>query len=181
MAETASPPGTESAGWAAEVYRALAEAGVRQVGYVPDGPLTPIIDLCAADRRMRSVPLTSEEEGAGLLAGAWLGGQRGVLLMQSSGVGNCINALSLIRACRFPFLAVVTMRGEWAEFNPWQVPMGRSCRAHLEAAGVAVHRIERAEAAGPTVRGAAALAFDTSSPVAVLVAQSLVGAKSFDE
>ncbi len=60
-----------------------------------------------------------------MLAGAWLGGVRGVLLMQSSGVGNCVNLLSLVQECRFPLLMIVTMRGEWGETNPWQVPMGR--------------------------------------------------------
>jgi hypothetical protein len=73
--------------------------------------------------------LTTEEEGIALAAGAWLGGQRAVLLMQSSGVGNCINMLSLPVNCRMPFLTLVTMRGEWGEFNPWQVPMGTATPA----------------------------------------------------
>ena len=74
---------------------------------------------------MTDVVLATEEEGIGLLAGAWLGGERGVLLMQSSGVGNCINTLSMIRTCQFPLLLVVTMRGEWGETNPWQLPMAK--------------------------------------------------------
>ena len=71
--------------------------------------------------------IADQEEGIGLLAGAWLGGERGALLMQSSGVGNCINAIaSIARACEFPLVLLITMRGEQGEGNPWQVPMGRA-------------------------------------------------------
>ena len=68
-----------------------------------------------------------------MLAGAWLGGERGVLLLQSSGVGNCINMLSLPVICHMPLLMLVTMRGDWGEFNPWQIPMGQGTQAALEA------------------------------------------------
>ncbi len=110
--------------WPADIHAALKAAAVRQVGNVPDAGHARLLRLCAADPTMRMVTLTTEEEGIGLAAGAWLGGERAVLLMQSIGVGNCINALAMIETCRFPFLALVTMRGEFGEFNPWQVPMG---------------------------------------------------------
>ena len=110
--------------WRDEIFAALKAAGIRQVGYVPDAGHARLIELVHADPEIRAVPLTTEEEGVALAAGAWLGGQRAALLMQSSGVGNCINMLSLAKDCRFPLLMLVTMRGEWAEFNPWQVPMG---------------------------------------------------------
>ena len=105
---------------------------------------------------MRAVSLTTEEEGVAMLAGAWLGGQRGVLLLQSSGVGNCINMLALNQECRIPLLALVTMRGEWGEFNPWQVPMGRRDRGDPGRAGVLVYRADAADDVAPTVRAAAA-------------------------
>jgi sulfopyruvate decarboxylase alpha subunit len=167
--------------WPAEIYAALAEAHISQIAYVPDAGLTGILERCAADPSMRDVLLSSEQEGIAMLAGAWLGGERGALLMQSSGVGNCINALSLVRTCRFPLLALVTMRGEWGEFNPWQVPMGQSTADHLERAGVIVRRIEAPEQAGEMVRVAASLAFETQSAVAVLLSQRLIGAKKFHE
>ena len=126
---------------------------------------------------MKPVVLTTEQEGVGLLAGAWLGGERGALLMQSSGVGNCINALSLIRNCRLPWLSMVTMRGEWAEFNPWQVPMGQATRASLELAGVIVNRVDAPDRVAETVEAAARLAFDSSVAVAVLLSQRLIGRK----
>ena len=110
--------------WQSEVFAALKAARITQVGYVPDAGHAELIVAAHADPDMRAVVLTTEEEGIALAAGAWLGGQRAVMLMQSSGVGNCINMLSLPVNCRMPFLTLVTMRGEWAEFNPWQVPMG---------------------------------------------------------
>ena len=102
---------------------AFKNADVRQVVYVPDAGHADLIDACIEDDEITSVPLTTEEEGVAVLAGAWLGGQRGVLLMQSSGVGNCINMFGLMQTCRFPMAAFVTMRGQWQEFNPWQMPL----------------------------------------------------------
>src|SRR5438445_12551886 len=121
--------------WPQEVHRALGKAQVRIVGYVPDAGHSRLIELCQGDRKMLSVVLSTEEEGIGLAAGAWLGGERSVLLMQSSGVGNVINVLGTVRECRFPLVSLVTMRGEEGEFNPWQVPMGQATRAVLEAMG----------------------------------------------
>ena len=115
-----------------------------------------------------------------LAAGAWLGGQRAVLLMQSSGVGNCVNMLALNQVCRLPLLALVTMRGDWGEQNPWQLPMGQSTPAVLKAAGVIVQRLDAPESAADTVRAAGAMAFEGQVPVAVLIGQRLTGAKSFE-
>ena len=169
------------ADWAGDVHAALKAAGIRQVAYVPDAGHARLIALCGADPGMRLVPLTTEEEGIGLAAGAWLGGERAVLLMQSSGVGNCINTLALIETCRFPLLTLVTMRGEFGEFNPWQVPMGRATPRTLELADVLVHRASEAHEVGAVVAGAAQLAFASYRAVAVLLSQQLIGAKSFQK
>ncbi len=166
--------------WQDGVFAALKGARVRQVGYVPDAgharpdraSPTPIPD-------MHAVVMTTEEEGIALAAGAWLGGQRAVQLMQSSGVGNCINMLSLPLNCRMPFLTLVTMRGEWGEFNPWQVSMGGATPAVLAAAGGVVHRADHAGEVVDMVAASAALAFDSAVPVAVLFSQRLLGAKVF--
>ena len=123
-------------------------ADIRQVGYVPDAGHARLIERCKADNDIRDVVLSTEEEGVALAAGAWLGGQRSALLMQSSGVGNCINMLSLINTCRFPFLTFITMRGEWAEFNPWQVPMSQATEPVLTAMGVKVYRVDSAGRGG---------------------------------
>jgi sulfopyruvate decarboxylase alpha subunit len=170
---------TQVVDWSADVHRALSAAGVRQIAYVPDAGLTRLIARCEADTDMRDVLLSNEAEGIPMLAGAWLGGERGVLLMQSSGVGNVIAALSLVKACRFPFLSIVTMRGEWGEVNPWQVPMGTTSQAHLEAGGVIVYLVRDAADVGETVAAAAQLAFESQAAVAVLVSQRVIGAKAF--
>jgi sulfopyruvate decarboxylase alpha subunit len=167
------------AAWAPTVYRVLKEAEVRQACYVPDAGLARLIELLDADRHIATTLLTSEEEGIALAAGAWLGGHRAVLLMQSSGVGNCINMLSLLANCRFPLLALVTMRGEWAEFNPWQIPMGRATAQALELMGVKTMRVDAAEHAADAVASAAVLAFDSDQAVAVLLSQRMLGRKKW--
>jgi sulfopyruvate decarboxylase alpha subunit len=165
--------------WPAAIHRALGELDVRQAAYVPDAGHARLIELCRDDPALRAVVLTTEEEGVALAAGAWLGGQRAVLLMQSSGVGNCVNMLALSQVARFPLLALVTMRGEWGEQNPWQLPMGQSAAEVLKLAGVIVQRLDAPERAGATVRSAGAMAFEGQVPVAVLIGQRLIGAKSF--
>ena len=165
--------------WPDLIHRALGELMVRQVAFVPDAGHTRLIGLCQSDPTMRAVPLTTEEEGVALAAGAWLGGQRAVLLMQSSGVGNCVNMLALNQVCRLPLLMLVTMRGEWGEFNPWQLPMGQSIADILKLADVIVQRLDEAELAGETVQAAGRIAFEGQVPVAVLIGQRLIGAKSF--
>ena len=130
-------------GWPDQLFDVLKRADMRQVGYVPDAGHARLIERCKADNDIRDVVLSTEEEGIALAAGAWLGGQRAALLMQSSGVGNCINMLSLINTCRFPFLTFITMRGEWAEFNPWQVPMSQATEPVLTAMGVKCYRADR--------------------------------------
>lgn len=166
-------------GWQADVFEALKRAEITQVGYVPDAGHAYLIKAAHADPKMTPVVLTTEEEGIALAAGAWLGGARVALLMQSSGVGNCINMLSLPVSCRMPLLVLVTMRGEWAEFNPWQVPMGSATPAVLRDTGVQVHRADRPEEAAEMVAAAAALAFSSCVPVAVLLSQRLIGTKVF--
>jgi sulfopyruvate decarboxylase alpha subunit len=166
-----------AADWRDDVFAVLKAAAIRQIGYVPDAGHARLIELCRADPEISAVPLTSEEEGIALAAGAWLGGQRATLLMQSSGVGNCVNMLSLAKSCRIPMLLLVTMRGEWAEFNPWQVPMGTKTQAALELMDVLVHRVERAEDAATTVEAAIEIAFAGDFVAAVLLSQRLLGAK----
>ena len=170
----------QCAGWGAHAHRALRAAGVRQIAYVPDAGLSALLALCEADETMRTVLLAHEQEGPALSAGAWLGGERAALLMQSSGAGNCVAALSLIRTCRFPFLGIVTMRGEWGETNPWQLPMGQGTAAHLEECGVIVSRVDDEARTFEIIEAAAAIAFESQAAAAVLIGQRVIGAKSFD-
>ncbi|MDB5592704.1 thiamine pyrophosphate-binding protein [Enterovirga sp.] len=181
-AERAS--GAESAGgsgpsWPGEIYRVLKDAKVSHMSFVPDAGHTRLIELLAADPDVTTNVLTTEEEGIAIAAGAWLGGTRSVVLMQSSGVGNCINMLSLPAISRSPLLMLVTMRGEWAEFNPWQVPMGSATEPCLNAMGIRTFRAERIEDLVPMVGSAARLAYEADGQVAVLISQRLLGAKTW--
>ncbi len=174
-AETSS----ESARWQDDLYDLLRRNKVTQFAYVPDAGHRVLIDRSLADGDVHSVALTTEEEGVALLAGADLGGARGVLLMQSSGTGNCVNLLSLIKGGRFPFLTLITMRGEFGEGNPWQYPMGQAVEPVLAAMGVICLRVERPADVVPTVGAALTMAFQGGSAVAVLLTQKLIGAKQF--
>ena len=165
--------------WPEQIFEVLKRAEIRQVGYVPDAGHSRLIKLCQADPQMHTVSLTTEEEGIALAAGAWLGGQRAALLMQSSGVGNCVNMLSLAKSCRFPLLTLVTMRGEWAEFNPWQLPMSQATPHSFEMMGGLVYRADTPEEVAETVEAAADIAFNGDSVAAVLLGQRLIGRKQW--
>ena len=170
---------TGAATWPHALYDLLRRAGVTQFAYVPDAGHKVLIDRSLADPDAQSIPLTTEEEGVALLAGADLGGARGVLLMQSSGVGNCINMLSLTNGGRFPFLTLVSMRGDYGEGNPWQFAMGQAVEPVLKAMGVICLRAERPDEVIATVSAALTMAFQSGMAVAVLLTQKLIGAKPF--
>src|ERR1044072_3710824 len=163
--------------WPEEIFSVLQRFEVRQVPYVPDAGHSQLIERVLAEPSMRAVPLTTEEEGIALIAGARAGGQRGVLLMQSSGVGNCVNMLSLVQVFRLPFLTLVTMRGEWGEFNPWQVPMGMATAGVFELAGVKVLRASAPDEVRDVMEAAAGLAYNACTPTAVLLLQRLFGVR----
>jgi sulfopyruvate decarboxylase alpha subunit len=172
-----APPAAKP--WADDVLSLFKAHHIELISFVPDGGHQRLIALCHRDPALRTVTLTTEEEGIALAAGAFLGGRRSALLMQSSGVGNCINMLALPHVCNMPLLALVTMRGEWGEFNPWQVPMGQGTPAVLEASGVMVYRADRLEDVCPTVEAAILMAFQSRRRVAVLLSQQVIGAKRF--
>jgi len=167
--------------WSADVFRAMRQRNIATVCTVPDGGLTRLLQLIEADRSMRLVTLSVEQEGIGIATGCWLGGGKAMIAMQSSGVGNCINALGLPLAYRAPCMMLVTMRGQWGEFNPWQVPMGQATRPALEAVGVKCFPVDKAEEVGETFAAAADLAFNSRVSAAVLVSQRIIGAKGFGQ
>jgi sulfopyruvate decarboxylase alpha subunit len=165
--------------WPDAIYRHFQRVGIRQVGYVPDAGHSRLIQLCQADNAIADVVLTTEEEGVGLVAGAALGGQRAALLMQSSGVGNCINMFSLLRNCGFGCAIFVTMRGEFGEFNPWQVPMGAITEDVLRLAGFLTYRIDHPDDVEDLVGAGCDMAFDGNLQVAFLLGQRLIGRKQW--
>ena len=167
--------------WSTDVFREMKARDIATVCTVPDGGLTQLLKMIEAERQMRLVTLSTEEEGIGIATGCWLGGSRAMIAMQSSGVGNCINALGLPTAFRAPCLMLVTMRGQWGEFNPWQVPMGQGTRPALEAVGVKCFPVDKPEEVGETFVAAADIAFNSRVSAAVLISQRIIGAKGFGQ
>jgi len=166
-------------GWQQAVFKVLKEGGVHQIAYVPDAGHAHVIRSAIADPDIQDIVLTTEEEGVAVACGAWLGGQRCAVLMQSSGVGNCVNMFSLLQSGDFPFFTVVTMRGEYAEFNPWQGPMGRATQAALELMGIHVMRASTPEEVEEVVSAGFDAAFGAGERVAVLLSQRLIGRKKW--
>ena len=165
--------------WSDEVFALLRRYRADLVSYVPDAGHAKLIDQCRADIATRVVPLTTEEEGVALATGAWLGGTRHVMLMQSSGVGNCVNMFALLKTCQVPFLTLVTMRGDFGEFHPWQMPMGQGTPGALGLMDFVVLRADTAKDVAPTVEAGLKFAFNSYNRVAVLLGQRLLGAKDF--
>jgi sulfopyruvate decarboxylase alpha subunit len=171
----------ETSSWQASVFNVLKEGGVRQVAYVPGAGHSHAIRSAIADPTIEDIVLTTEEEGVALVVGAWLGGQRAVLLMQSSGVGNCVNMFSLLQAADVPFFTLVTMRGEYAEFNPWQGPMGKATQGALELMGIHVLRANHPDEVEAVVSAGFDAAFQAGERIAVLLGQSLIGRKKWEQ
>ena len=170
--------GAPTVDWQQDVFDVLKQGDVRQIAYVPDAGHAASI---RAAGRPRDQGRGADHRGGGVAlgSGAWLGGQRAVLLMQSSGVGNCINMFSLLQNCRFPFLTLVTMRGEYAEFNPWQNPMGLATQRCLELMGITVVRANKPEEVRETVAAAFDSVFLAGERTAVLLGQELIGRKKW--
>ncbi len=165
--------------WEYKLFNTLKNFGVKQVPYVPDAGHSRLISLIENDEEMHSIVLTTEEEGVALCCGAWLGGEKSVLLMQSSGVGNCVNMFSLLSNGNFPFVSLITMRGEFGEFNSWQVPMGRAVKKSLKLMGIDVYKCKKENDVIPTVKAALYAAFSSDQRIAVLLSQKLIGKKEW--
>jgi sulfopyruvate decarboxylase subunit alpha len=157
--------------WATAVCAGVHAAGSRDVVYVPDNPLSHV--LRAFEERFRDVRLilaTREEEAFGIAAGLYLGGRLPTVMLQSSGIGNSLNALtSLLLPYQIPVLIVVSMRGDAGEWNAAQVPMGRAVRTLFDAIGLPHATVEAEAAVSETVRVAGATAFGTRTAGACLL------------
>jgi sulfopyruvate decarboxylase subunit alpha len=162
--------------WAASVCAGLHEAAIRHVVFVPDNPTSHVLRaLRNRGPEIRLTTATREEEAFGIAAGAYLGGQRCAVMLQSSGLGNSLNALtSLLIPYRIPVVMLISMRGEDDEWNPAQMPMGRALRPLLESIGISHATLESADRASATVVLAAQRAFDTRLPVACLLPRRII-------
>jgi sulfopyruvate decarboxylase subunit alpha len=157
--------------WASGVCEGVYRAGSRDVVYVPDNPLSHV--LRAFDVGYRDIRLllaTREEEAFGIAAGLYLGGRRPTVMLQSSGLGNSLNAItSLLIPYQIPVVMIVSMRGDAGEWNAAQVPMGRAIRAIFEAIGIPHSTVASSSAAAETVTAAVTTAFDTRIVTACLL------------
>lgn len=167
--------------WSEGVFALIKEREIRTIATVPDAGLTKLLNLCDADEAVRVVTLSTEEEGVGITFGAWLGGERSMICMQSSGTGNCINALALPAYHETPCLMLVTMRGQEGEGNPAQIPMGSAVSSVFEALGVVCMEATTAEQVVAYFADAVDMAFGDGKAVAVLIAQQVIGAKTFSK
>ena len=171
--------GQSKKNWQENLFFQLKKEGIRQVSFVPDAGHSKLIDLAVSDPQITAVTLTTEEEGVALSCGAWLGGDKSVLLMQSSGVGNCVNMFSILKSCDFPFLTIITMRGEFKEFNSWQKPMGNAMREILQAMDFEIFRVEQSDQVIPIIKNALEKVFLNNSKVAILLSQKFLGKKKW--
>jgi sulfopyruvate decarboxylase subunit alpha len=161
--------------WAAGVCQGIHAVGCRDVAYVPDNPLSHVLRVFEEEYRdVRLCLSTREEEAFGIAAGLYLGGRRPAVLLQSSGLGNSLNALtSLLIPYRIPVLMVVSMRGDEGEWNAAQMPMGQAVRAILESIGIAHVTVESGDTASDTVQRAGMRVFETRVSCACLLPKLL--------
>lgn len=161
--------------WARGVCDGVHAAGCRQVVYVPDNPLSHVLSCLGDDfTDIQTTLATREEEAFGIAAGLYLGGARPAVMLQSSGLGNSINALtSLILPYQIPVLIIISMRGDVGEWNDAQVPMGRAVRPILDAIGVPHVTVDASESAADLIRLAGETAFGTRTPGACLLPRRL--------
>jgi sulfopyruvate decarboxylase alpha subunit len=156
--------------WASGVCAGFAAAGITHVAYVPDNPLSSVLNALEGYPKIRTTLATREEEAFGIAAGLYLGGVRAAVMLQSSGLGNSLNALtSLIVPYQIPMLILISMRGDAGEWNSAQVPMGRAVVPILDAMGIPHATVASPEATAPTVELVARTAFETRMSGACLL------------
>lgn len=165
--------------WPKLLFDDLIDAGVTLFPYIPDAGNKRLIEYAEDHNSARPVLLTTEEEGVAVCAGADLVGEKAVVCMQSSGVGNIPNFLSLVNGARFPVLLMVSMRGDFGEQNPWQYPMGQAVEPVLQAMGVLIFKVDRADDLGPATQAALSAVFKSGKSAAIILSQRFLGAKSF--
>jgi sulfopyruvate decarboxylase alpha subunit len=166
--------------WSDVLLDTLKQNDVRLVTYVPDNVLTPLIKGAATDNYFMSLCATREDEAVGIVAGAWMGGLRGVVMMQTSGFGVIPNALaSLIVPSQIPAILIVSERGTLGEFNIGQVMVSRTMRPTLDSLAVMHHTLTDAATMPFIVDRAIKQAFATQAPVVFILSPLLTGGKVF--
>ncbi len=165
--------------WSESIVACLKRHEVRVIASLPDTIVQRVLSLIEADPYFERVPVAREEEGVGILAGAYLGGVRGAMFGQNSGLGNCVNALaSLAVPWQIPILMFWGQRGELGEFNVCQVGMGRAVRPILDALSIPHVTLTRPEEVEGLTSDGIKLAYDTRTPVGFILPRQLTGGKN---
>jgi len=165
--------------WSGAMFEILRDAGVNLFTHVPDAGNDQLIAIAEEHNDTRALLLTTEEEGIAVCAGADLVGQRAILCMQSSGLGNCLNHLSLAKGGRFPVLLMISMRGDYGEQNPWQYPMGEAAETLLQSMDVQIFKVDRRDDLEAATTAAVNASGKGARAAAIVVGQRFLGAKGF--
>jgi len=164
--------------WPRKIVSSLKANDICSISFIPDSVIGQILNAAEKDPYFHFTTLAREEEGIGIITGEYFGGRRGVLMMQSAGLGNCVNALaSLAIPYQIPFLMLISQRGELGEFNACHVVMGKALRAVLEALGIQHYTVNREDELETILDGAIKTAYTSEQPVAVIFSTALVGWK----
>jgi len=161
------------------MFEVLRDAGVTLFAHVPDAGNVRLIAVADAHNDTRTLLLTTEEEGVAICAGADLVGKRAILCMQSSGLGNCLNHLTLAKGGRFPVLMMISMRGNYGEQNPWQYPMGDAVEPLLNTMGVSMYKVERRDELEKATIAALNTSGKGARAAAIVLSQKFLGSKGF--
>ncbi len=165
--------------WSSVMFDLIRNAGIDLFTYVPDAGNDRLIALAIEHNDTRTLLLTSEEEGVAICAGADLVGKRAILCMQSSGLGNCPNYLSLAKGANFPILMMISMRGDYGEQNPWQYPMGEAVETLLQTMGVQIFKVDRRDELEKATIAAIDASGNGATAAAIVLSQKFLGSKGF--
>ena len=164
--------------WPETILRVLKDQQVEFINYLPDAMGERLLKLAREDTDFDLLPLTREEEGVGVVCGQALAGQRGVLLMPTSGFGNSINALaSLAIPYRIPLPMIIGFRGDLGEFNGTQVMMGQSMPDILRSLRIPSFTLTREDEVETITEGFLRIAYSSEGPAALLISTQLAGWK----
>ncbi|HEX6511180.1 MAG TPA: thiamine pyrophosphate-binding protein [Chloroflexota bacterium] len=168
----------DAPGWARTILDAFRREGVHNLVFLPDTVMGRLLAAAESDEAFRLVSVHREEEAVGILTGLFLGGHRGAMLIQNTGLGNSLNALaSLAMAYKIPFPLLISLRGELGEFNPAQLIMGKAVRGCLDALGIQHFTLTREDEVDVVMEGALKTCFTAQQPIAILLSAQLTGWK----
>ena len=151
------------------IYEGIKDAGINFIVSVPCANLKKLLNLIDEDDEIKHVPVTREEEGFGICAGAYMGGMKPAILMQNSGLGNSVNVLaSLMKLYKFPIIMIISHRGTFGEGVYGQIPMSKATTKVLDSLDISYYKFENPDESREIVKKAWDLSFISEEPIALL-------------